>query len=287
MPIDPTVRPTGSKVQPLAALGALRPVRFGARADELVSIDLAKGPVTLRATALRTVRPVLLPSGRVRFANVAASTDLEYAVDSSGVSEELIVKTPHAPASFTFHLSDPRRQLGAPKQLPDGSWVFANAVADGHQLHLLAPSARSARDQIAEPNSASMAVIAAGDGYDITEGLNPTWLVGKSYPIVLDPSMSFTGSATILDCEIDGGTTTMTTNFCANASSSVGLSSGLTGVQSFAHRYLLHFDVSSFPTHDAQITSAALNLYLSSVTGTSSQTIEAHDVTSGWTSSVN
>ncbi|MDQ1745789.1 MAG: large repetitive protein, partial [Frankiaceae bacterium] len=287
VPIDPTVRPTGGKAQPLAALGALRPVRFGAEAKNLVSIDLAKGPVTLHAAGLRSVRPVLLPYGTVRYANVAASTDLEYGVDSSGVNEELILRTPHAPTYFQFHLSDPRHQLGAPKQQPDGSWVFAKDVADGHQLHLLAPSARGANEQVGQPNSASMAVIAAGDGYDITEAIDPTWLAGKRYPIVLDPSMSFTGSPTILDCEIDGGTTTMTTNFCANASSSVGLSSGLSGLQSYAHRYLLHFDMSSFPTHDAQITSAALNLYLSSVTGTSSQTIEAHDVTTGWTSSVN
>jgi RHS repeat-associated protein len=286
VPIDPTVRPTGAKAQPLAALGALRQIRFGAAADDLVSISLARGPVTLRGMGLRSVTPALLPSGAVRYAGIAPSTDLVYTVDSSGVNEQLILKNSHSPTSFQFHLSDPRHQLGSPKQQADGGWVFAKDIADGHQLHLLAPSARSAKDQFAQPNSATMTVTANGDGYDVTESVDPTWLKGKSWPIVLDPSMTFRNSPTVLDCEIDGGTTTMTTNNCTSASSSVGLSSGLPGAQSYAHRYLLQFDTSSFPTHDAQITNASLNLYLSNVTGTSSQTIEAHDVTTAWTSGV-
>ena len=195
--VDSTLRRTPHADQPVVAEGALRPVRFGASAERIVELGLDQGPVTLSSPNLNLGQPSLEAS-TVTYNDVAPDTDLRYVVGNDGVKEELVLHSASAPRSFTFHLADPSGQLGAPTQDEAGAWTFPNPVEEGVVLTL--PPAlvweQSAGGQpvASDPASANLDLVAAGDGWDLTVSVSDAWLEGKSFPVVLDPTLTYSAN---------------------------------------------------------------------------------------------
>ena len=235
-----------------------------------------------------TVSAPSLSGNQVLYASVATDTDLQYRTLPAGIKEELILKSPASPTTYVFHLADPSGQLGAVQQQPDGSWRFSVKV-DGLWVEL-APAFAYKKPTTGLPaidrSSAHLSVVKVGNGFDITISVDPAWLVGKSFPIVLDPSLNFnSGSNTGVDyykpsgC---GGCNTVITGGELYAATYTAGSYDLEPGRSF-----FQFDLSQIPA-GSQITSAQLNLMVGGcIQGpcTTGYVIELHQLTGSWTSS--
>lgn len=189
--IDPSVHATGRPAQPLAAENALWPVRFGASGSDMMELELDKGPVILSSADLSVGQPSSSQDGAT-YANVASGADLSYRVTSSGVTEELVLNSPSAPRSFTFHLADPSKQLGTVSRAPDGGYVFSTVFDGAVQIEIPPAFAyqpvSGVRPLVHDASSAHLSVVPAGNGFDITESVDGAWLAGKSFPVILDPT---------------------------------------------------------------------------------------------------
>jgi len=188
--VDPTVRAHASTSQPFSAEGALQPVRFGRDSANLLQFALDGGPVTFSAPGLQISAPRLGKGNSVTYGSVAADTDLHYTVGLGGVKEDLVLATPNAPDSFTFHIQDPTGQLGAAHALgPNGPYVFDKPVAPQVFLKIGQAFAYEQSHVQYDPASAHITLSPAPGGWDVTESVDERWLVGRQYPIVLDPSV--------------------------------------------------------------------------------------------------
>ncbi|MBV8526813.1 MAG: fibronectin type III domain-containing protein, partial [Candidatus Dormibacteraeota bacterium] len=192
--IDPAVHATGKPAQPLSSESSLWPVRFGAAASDIVELELDKGPLSLTSDALAIGQPDMAPGG-VTYRGVATDADLQYSVTSAGVEENVVLKSAVAPTSYTFHLADPHHQLGTVSRASDGGYVFST-LFDGEVQVEIPPAfayqpSNDARPVIPDPSSAHLTVVPRGDGFDITQSVDGTWLAGKSFPVVLDPTLWF------------------------------------------------------------------------------------------------
>jgi RHS repeat-associated protein len=204
--VDPAVRATGSASQPYAAAGAVRPIHLGSNASNIVQLDLDKGPVTMSSSELTGSTPQM-SGGAVVYANAARDTDLRYAVSADGLQEWIILRSANAPTQFRFHIADPSGQLGGVDQQADGSYRFRTTI-DGDVAVTLPPALAYAEPPAstgggatvlatplaADGTSAHLTVTAAGNGYDVTIAVDPAWLAGKKFPIVLDPTVNFSDS---------------------------------------------------------------------------------------------
>jgi hypothetical protein len=99
--------------------------------------------------------------------------------------------------------------LGAVHAQPDGSYRFDAEVGEGVVMGLAAPYAYEeatpeenrpggpavAAPTLPGPASAHMSVVSAGDGFDVITSVDADWLEGKSFPIVLDPTVTFSHAA--------------------------------------------------------------------------------------------
>jgi RHS repeat-associated protein len=179
-------------------------------------------------------------------------------------------------------------KLGNAQRQPDGSWRFDNKV-DGLWLELSPAFAYQQPAKglpVIDPASAHLTVAKAGAGFDITLSVDSAWLVGKTFPIILDPSLNFScGSNTGVDyykpsgC---GGCNTITTSGELYAADYTGYSYDLEPGRSF-----FQFDVSQIPA-GSQVTSAELDLMVGGcIQGacTSAYTVELHQLSGSWSSS--
>jgi titin len=195
--VDSTLRRSTRPGQPVAAEGALRPVRFGSSAQRILELGLDQGPVTLSSPSLKLAGPAL-EGDTVVYHDVATDTDMRYIVSDDGVKEELVLRSASAPRSFSFHLADPSGQLGTPNRDDAGAWTFPNPVEEGIFLTLppaLAFEQGPEGEPVAsDPTSAQLELVPAGDGWDLTVSVDPAWLEGKSFPVVLDPTLSYSAN---------------------------------------------------------------------------------------------
>jgi RHS repeat-associated protein len=258
-PIDPTVRPA-SGPDAAVADNAVRPVRFGRSASDLLKLDLDHGQVKVSAVGLTIGDPATTPEG-VSYANVATDTDLRYGVSERGVKQEIVLRSADAPRSFTFHLADPSRQLGTARARGHG-FRFDGDV-DGLKVELPAAVAyeEAAGPGSAAPDSASLTARKAGDGYDLTIAVDQQWLRGKQFPVVLDPTIAFNdANGTITD-----GWASRTTGGVGTAAL---VQDSLLNVGTYTQpnadyepaRSFLRFDLSQIP-FDAVVNTAQLALY--------------------------
>ena len=109
----------------------------------------------------------------------------------------MVIKSSKAPTEYTLHIADPQNQLGDAHRQKDGSYVF-DALIDGDvKLGLSAPMAyeQPKGSQVAappfDPHTAHMTVSKVNGGFDVTVAVDQAWLAGKTFPIVLDPSVNF------------------------------------------------------------------------------------------------
>lgn len=199
--VDATVS-THDAAHPFSAEGAVRPIRFGRSASDVADLALDRGDIRIAAPGLAIAEPTKVGNG-VKYSGVATDTDLYYQVTTAGLFEQIVLNSSAAPNSFTFHISDPPGQLGALQSTADGGYTFDPRI-DGDVALKLEPANAYVASVAAEggpvftAGSAHQTLTRAGDGYDITESVDPTWLQGKSFPIVLDPTVTLdndTGNA--------------------------------------------------------------------------------------------
>jgi RHS repeat-associated protein len=303
--IDPTVKPATDGQHAASAEGVTRPIRFGQSASDIVDLALDGGPVTLSASSLNIGKPEVASDG-VRYLNVATDTDLEYQVTGDGVKESLLLKSSQAPTSFTFRLADPSGQLHGGKGQSDGSFRFGARFDSSLALDLLPAFAYSAADHGAahgrDPKSAHLSATSAGNGYDVTVSVDPTWAQGKAFPLVLDPTMAFNEANNAVADGSDYNTTNGPGTNTVNTADQ-GLPAGTYTDQTHDYepaRSFFKFDLSQIPTR-ASITNAHLGLYLGGCLGYNSgysfhdpsgnyycnqhtYTVEFHQLSSSWDS---
>jgi RHS repeat-associated protein len=192
--IDPTVAPVASASLPFAALNSLHPIRFGATSTDIYEVDLPGGPIKISTAQLAVGVPVQLSNG-VQYTAVAPGTDLRYSVSASGVKEEIVLNSALAPTSFTFHIADPKGQLGTIQSIHGGGYEFSSTVDGVVQMGLSAPLAYQppigTAPPLVVPNSAHMTAVKRGNGFDVTTSVDKAWLAGQTLPVILDPSFVF------------------------------------------------------------------------------------------------
>lgn len=280
--IDPGVH-ASDHGKPAGAEGTVRPVRFGGNASDLMELELDKGPVTLSDPAL-SVNATRVRGNGVDYPQIATNSTLGYTVNAKAVNEAITLGSAGAPTSYTFHLADPQHQLGSLIDNHDGSYSFSNLI-DGNVRVNLAPAYAYQPSAVGlpparVPGSAHQSVIARGNGFDITETVDPHWLAGKTFPVVLDPTfnfsdgsgMTFAGNVyTSQDsrdtcnggvCPINGTSSDLTVGSYNKGPASEPSSP----YEIIDARSLLQFDLSSIPA-GSSISSANLNMYTTGCTG--------------------
>ncbi len=283
VPVTAALSGTGSAADPFVADGLARKVTVGRAASGLLSVDVPGGAVSLSAAGLRLGSPVRSGS-TVSFADAATDTDLQLVVGANGVKTNLVLRSPAAPRSFRFHLSDPRGLVGGVREQPDGSFRFDRDLGDGWRLGL-APATAYVPAEVdpqlgpgVDRRSASQTVVRAGDGWDITLAVDPGWVAGKAFPVVLDPSPVFVagGPGTQgVDCHLASGSHA-NNNYCGQQTRDVGLAGGV------VRRTIVMFGLTSIPA-SAVVSSADLDLYeFGHEQGTGSYVVKAHRMTQGW-----
>lgn len=270
--------------------GGYRPLGFGRSPENLVSVQLQKGPVRLSAQGLRRAgRPEQTPDGVV-YRGVAQDTDLTVRPSGAGFRTVLRLHSPDAPTSFRFHLSDPGRQLGQPRRTDDGGYEFDTEIEPGVRFGLRPAYAYEVDldrpDQIPgrDPGSAELTVTAAGDGFDIIETVDPQWLKGKTFPIELDPLAYFGREygTTSRDCHIVDRDA-QDRNYCHYDVFEVGYGSGIDTGWSL-RRAMTQFDVSGVPSN-AHVNSAYVDVKLKFNYHNTDMTVAAYETGEPWTNS--
>lgn len=185
--------------------GSLVPLSFGVETGHLTGLALPSGPVTEAYTDSTTKAIVPSVAGQsLTYRSIAPGTDLRVSVGNTGVKEDLLLQDSSAPSTFHFHLSDPLGTLGDVTKTAPDTFQFSNEIAPGTKLGLPRPFAYEDHGGPAPASgaldSAHQSVVAAGDGFDVTLSLDPNWLQGRSFPLVLDPSLTFiNGNLTVLE----------------------------------------------------------------------------------------
>lgn len=263
------LRETGDAQRPLAAPGAFRPMSFGSDPRSLVRLDLPRGPVTISSAQLGRATPA--KKGRsAHYRGVATDTDLEFEVSPAGLRQSLVLHSDKAPRTVKFHISDPAGQLGTATRTATGGYRFSGDVGDGISV-VLDPAVAFEQPQgqdlpVLEPGSASMSVVKSGDGFDVVKTVSESWLAGKSYPIVLDPSLRFdAGNVTVTDCWLRGGANA-DTRWCFNS-----LVAG--NVSGDPSRTVLGFGFTNSIPLGSRVDGASLNMYQTGNTFGGQQTI--------------
>ena len=238
--------------------GAVRPMTFGRAASSLLRVELDGGDVTLSAPALKVDRPSVTPTD-VTYVAPDAHALMRFTVSTSGVKQEITLADRTAPTRYRFRLADPEGVLGDAVPTGDGGYRFDKPVADGLYLTIPAPYAyeqgKAPETELDADGevvpSARLRVTKRGNGFDIVEAVDADWLKGKSFPVVLDPSLSYSGASRVTDCAISSAATALTTPECGTAQTQVGSDA------SSSRRLLLRYDVSGFPS-PAQVTAASV-----------------------------
>ena len=227
--------------------------------------------------------PKVTPAG-VEYTGVAPDTDLRYRVMPAGIKEEVLLQSEHAPKEFRFHLADPKGVLGAARRQPDGSYRFDARIDSDVVIGLAAPFAYEERssgsgDPAAhapvsrDPKSAIMTVVPVKGGFDVRVGVDPNWLAGKRYPLVLDPTVEFSDA----NGAMFAGWNSYASQGCGGCHTlnrTSDLAAGTFTNPNYDHqpgRSFFRFDLSSIP-QGSKVSGATLGLYTSACLGDDTDT---------------
>lgn len=283
VPLSGALSGAGTTTDPYVADGLARAVTVGRTAARMLSVDVPGGAVSFSAAGLRLAAPERTGS-TVSFADAATDTDLQLVVGPAGVKTNLVLRSAAAPRSFQFHLSDPKGLVGSGKEQLDGTFLFDRDLGDGWHL-ALSPATAYVPAEVdpelgpgVDRTSATQTVTRAGDGWNIVLAVDPAWLAGKGFPVVLDPSPVFVaaGPGTPgVDCHMASGTLA-NISYCSQTTRDVGLAN------SVVRRTMVMFGLSSIPS-SAVVSAADLDLYeFGTEQGTGSYGVKVYRMTQGW-----
>lgn len=244
--------------------------------------DLATGPIRLStggkwlAFSLRGAghSTGVVSGNAITYSNVLPGVSVTYFAQPDGLKESLTLAGSTSASSFVFDA------IASPGLTGKGSrdgFRFADS-AGRLALLLTAPWVGDAADD----TSGFAGVVrftgaSTSTGMALTLTVAPSWLSdpARRFPVVIDPSISPTGTA-VTDCHVVQGYPT--TSYCNSTAREVGLGADAAKIR----RTLLKFDTSALPA-DAQVLSADLGLYVTNMYGTTgSVPIQVHRATGVW-----
>ena len=241
----------GTGVVAVKADHTARPIWFGSNAANLLQIRLPQGNPTFSLPGARIGKPeVAQAKGNhfLTYSDIATDTDLVYDVHGPQVKEKLILKSAAAPTQFTFHLADPKKLLGAPTRTAFDGYRFSQEIAEGIHLELASPQAWQQGHPVGLPGTAHQKLTPSGDGYDITLSVDSRWMRGKTFPMVLDPTLNYTyWDATLSSASAPIGATACSGSPCPLSSTEYGDYTVANDPTLGPIRAYFHLDLSNIP----------------------------------------
>jgi RHS repeat-associated protein len=227
----------------------------------------------------------------VEYASAYPGVDLRYTITGSSIKEEFVIQRASARRTFTFRILDPQHLLGTPSTDESGKTTFGAELVDGAHFTLDAPAAweveptgsaspsKPAGDDSAEDGaaydqtSATQIVRRTGYGYQVRLALDSAWARDHEFPIVLDPSVSYTypdetlssAFAPVGDTDCGGGPCVLSSlgNGAIYTEASVGCSfcdpEEAEATATPEIRGYVHFDLSNIP-QDTLLSSATFSV---------------------------
>jgi RHS repeat-associated protein len=192
------------------------------------------------------------------YADILPLTDMQLTAFDSGVEENLVLRSPDAPSSWTF----PLHLTGVTARMePDGSVGFYDAA--GTQVAMFPHG--SMTDSLIDPYNGEGAhsagvtyeLVPSGGGVDLRVTADSTWLhdPARVFPVTVDPT---TTTAETGDVYVDNDSSTG-----ASDQNGDNLAVGTYNGGTVKARSFLQFGgFSSSPAYGMRITSASLKLYL-------------------------
>lgn len=206
----------------VVAGGGAVPVAFGTGGDRgLMQQALPGGVVTWHLDGMRPTSPVITSESRgettVEYRDIFNGVDLRYRIRPAEVKEEFILAAPSSAKEFTFSVVDPNHLLGGIETDKSTDEVtFSGEVGEGLSMSLSPPIAWSEQgghgSLSANPNrestgpsqrveeaypgdgSATQSASRTPHGYRVKVALGEGFSDASDYPIVLDPTQSYSWS---------------------------------------------------------------------------------------------
>lgn len=209
----------------------------------------------------------------ITYANVLPGVTITYAALPTGVKESVSLASAAATASFPFAVSTSSGLSAATSA--DGGLTYAKGSSAVMALIRPWVEDASGSDVDIYKNVSFTAKASSSESALVTFTINPDWLAasGRQFPVLLDPTLSRSGSQ-FTDCYIASGSAT--SNFCNDTTLRAGYDTS-----NGTRRSLLQFDVSAIPG-SATILDADMQMYLSSISGATSLPLEADEVCQAW-----
>jgi len=290
---DPSIVSVADAAYPRQAPHAVRPLGIGTDSAHLLRWDLPTGAITVRLAPASTSAPqgvgvptplpataVSTAAGHVLLARALQHADLDVSSTPTGPRVDLVLADASAPRTLALLLDDPTGALGGlGAATPQGGWQFP---ADGGQYAITPPyayqqaPAGNGQGMPPDPSSAHLTVTLAGaHSYLVTETVDSAWLAGKTFPIVLDPTIVDQYENAMWDCQLFDGSY-QNNNYCPygtnyyDAASNVG----------YTARALLRPDISILTNGGTYLRQAYFALY---ATGSDNNATHIHDLCAGGT----
>jgi RHS repeat-associated protein len=219
---------------PLRANSAVAPTWFGTRSGSLMRIQTSAGALGVGLLGGRDRRPRLVHGGavpRIAYGDVMPGVDLTYDVSGHSIKESLVLHSAKARRSFTFLIRDRHHALGDPRVNAKGGTDFGGSIGAGFGVSLAAPVAfesrdRRGQDEAGSNGSAHQSVTRTRAGYRVRLWLDRSWLRGRTFPVVLDPTMVYSWEEeTLSSAYAPIGEETCSGNPCLLSSEPYGLES--------------------------------------------------------------
>lgn len=286
--VNATLQSTGSATLPFGAPDALLPTSFGVTAGRVVEIALPGGPVRLTAPGLRIGVPDR-DGNVVTYRDVANDTDLQVEVTARGLRTQFVLKSDAAPTSFSLRIDDPEGQLGDVRE-SEGGWEFTKTV---DRDLVLRASPGFAYEQSAaadgapvgvEPGSARLDIRKEGTAFVLDKSVDPDWLAGKTFPVVLDPFIYWDGPSRTVDCHIVSGSRA-TTNYCGSTTWEIGYHTADAMIRRLPIKFLPDV-LPEGATVDAGSAFLGAHVNLVSPATTSAPTYHVYEFNTSWTTAV-